>query len=329
MVYTRYGLPDVLELREVETPAPKDNEILVRVRATSVNYGDLVARNFRSVSPGTFNMPLPLWFFARVHFGFWRPKTTVLGSEFAGEVLSVGKAVTRFKQGDEVFGHRGPDMGAYAEYLCLAEDGCVAKKPANMTLEEAGTVPYGAIMALNLLQKASIQPRQKVLILGASGAIGSAALQLAKFHFGAEVTGVCSTPRVALVKSLGADRVIDYTREDFTQTGEAYDLIFDVLGRGSIRRCRRVLKPTGMHLCASFKMKQLLYMLLTSRSRGKRLVCAMAPGSLEDLLAVRELIEAGKLRSIIDRCYPLEQLAEAHRYVEQGHRQADMLHLRS
>jgi NADPH:quinone reductase-like Zn-dependent oxidoreductase len=318
IVYTQYGPPEVLHLTELEKPAPKDNEILIRIHATSVTIGDLWARNFKEISPREFTMPLPLWLPTRLYFGIKKPRINVLGAELAGEVEAVGKDVKRFKKGDQVFGYPGQSMGAYAEYLCMPENGCVAIKPVNMTYEEAAVIPYGAIMALNLLRKANIQPGQKVLINGASGGIGSAAVQIAKHHFGAEVTGVCGTPRLEFVKSLGADEVIDYTREDFTQNGETYDIIFDILGESSFSRCKNSLKPNGIHLFASFKMKQLLQMLWTSMTGGKRVRCALAPGSTEDLIGVKELIEAGKIKSIIDRCYPLEEVAEAHRYVEKG-----------
>ncbi|MES0447843.1 MAG: NAD(P)-dependent alcohol dehydrogenase, partial [Desulfobacterales bacterium] len=193
IVYTEYGPPDVLQLKEVEKPTPKDNEILIRIYATSVTYGEVMVRNLRKITPRKFNMPLPLLPFNWMIFGFRKPKITILGAELAGEIESVGKDVTRFRKGDQVFGYRGMSMGAYAEYLCMPEDGSVAIKPANMTYEEAAVVPYGAMMALNLLRKVNIQPGQKVLVNGASGGIGSAAVQLAKSHFRAEVTGVCST----------------------------------------------------------------------------------------------------------------------------------------
>jgi NADPH:quinone reductase-like Zn-dependent oxidoreductase len=326
IVYTEYGPPDVLQLKEVAKPAPKEDEILIRIYATSVNYGDLVARNFKEISPRKFNMPFPFWLISKIFFGLRKPKITILGSEFAGEIEAVGKDVKSFKQGDQVFGYLGQSMGAYAEYLCMPEDGVLAIKPANMTYEEAAVVPYGAIMALYLLrEKGNIQSGQKVLINGASGSIGSAAVQLAKSHFGAEVTGVCSTPRLELVKSLGADKVIDYTKEDFTQSGETYDLIFDILGKSSFSRCKSSLSQNGRCLYASFKMRQLFQMLWTSITgslsavgAGKKVICAIAPGSTEDLISVKELIEAGKIKAAIDRRYPLEQTAEAHRYVETG-----------
>lgn len=318
IVYTEYGSPDVLQVKEVDKPVPGDNEVLVRVRATSVNYGDLAARNFKNISSREFNMFFPIWLMAKFSFGLRKPNQTILGSEFAGEIESTGKNVTKFKPGDAVFGYLGQSMGAYAEYIRVPEDGVLAAKPSNMTFEEAAVVPYGAIMALNLLRKVNIHNGQKVLIIGASGGIGSAAVQIAK-SMGAEVTGVCATPRMEFVKALGADHVIDYTQEDFTQNGKTYDLIFDVLGRGSISRCKNILKPGGIHLFASFKMKQLVNMQLASRS-NKRVICAIAPGSLDDLITVKGLIEAGKIRVIIDKQFPMEQAAEAHRYAEEGHK---------
>jgi len=324
MVCTRYGPPEVLQLKEVEKPAPKDNEVLIRVRATSVNFGDMIARNFKAITPREFNMPFVFWLLAKISFGLREPKKTILGSEFAGEIEAVGKDVKRFKKGDQVFGYPGQSFGAYAEFLCMREDGVLAIKPANMTYEEAAVVPYGAIMALNLLRKMNIQPGQKVLVNGASGGIGSAAVQIAK-QFGAEVTGVCGTPRLEFVKSLGADKVIDYTKDDFTKNGETYYLIFDILGKSSFSQCQSSLKPNGTLLFASFKMKQLLQMLWTSRAGTKKVICAIAPGSVEDLISVKELVETGKIKSIIDRRYPLEEAAEAHRYVEQGHKKGNVV----
>jgi NADPH:quinone reductase-like Zn-dependent oxidoreductase len=269
-------------------------------------------------------MPFLFWLLARLDFGLSEPRKNILGSEFAGEIESVGKEVKRFRKGDQVFGYRGQSMGAYAEYLCLPEDGMVALKPANMTFEEAAVVPYGAIMALNLLRKVNIQPGQKVLVNGASGGIGSAAVQLARY-FGAEVTGVCATPRLEFVKSLGADKVIDYTQEDFTQSGETYDLIFDILGKSSFSRCKSALKQNGRYLLASFKLKQLLQMLWTGVIGSQKVICALSPERAEDLTFIKELVEAGKIKSVIDRRYPLEQIAEAHRYVETGHKKGHVV----
>jgi NADPH:quinone reductase-like Zn-dependent oxidoreductase len=308
----------------VEKPVPQDDELLIKVHATSVNFGDLLARNYKEVSPRKFNMPLLFWLAAKISFGIRKPRITILGSEFAGEVEAVGRHVQSFKPGDPVFGYRGESMGAYAEYICIPEKSVLAIKPVHLTYEEAAIVPYGAIMALNLLKKANLQPGQKVLIHGASGGIGSAAVQLAR-HYGAEVTGVCSTPRLDFVKSLGADKVIDYTREDFTQNGETYDLIFDILGKSSFSRCKSSLTQNGIYLLASFKLKQLLQMLWTSKAGGRKVICALAPGSAEDLRSVKELIDAGKIKVIIDRRYPLEQAAEAHRYVEQGHKKGNVV----
>jgi NADPH:quinone reductase-like Zn-dependent oxidoreductase len=324
VICTKYGPPEVLQLKELEKPAPKDNEMRVRIHATSVNYGDLVARNFKDISPQEFNMPFLLWVIAKLSFGLTTPNIKILGSEFAGEIESVGRDVKSFKQGDRVFGYLGQTMGAYAEYICIPEGSVLAVIPDNMTYEEAAVVPYGAIMALNLLKKGNLQPGQKVLINGASGGIGSAAVQLARY-FGAEVTGVCGTPRLEFVKSLGAHKVIDYTKEDFTQNGETYDLIFDILGKSSFSRCRKSLKQNGRYLLASFKMKQLFQMLWTSMSGSKKVICAIAPGSLEDLKSVKELIETGKIKAIIDRSYPLEQAAEAHSYVEKGFKKGNVV----
>ena len=324
IVCTKYGPPEVLQLKEVAKPTPKDNEVLIRVHATSVNFGDMMARNFKAITPREFNMPFLFWLLAKISFGPSQPKITILGSEFAGEIEATGKDVKQFKQGDQVFGYPGQSFGAYAEYLCMPENGVLAIKPTNMTYDEAAVVPYGAIMALNLLRKMNIQPGQKVLVNGASGGIGSAAVQIAK-HFGAEVTGVCGTPRLEFVKSLGADKVIDYTKDDFTKNGETYDLIFDILGKSSFSRCQGSLKPNGILLFASFKMKQLFQMLWTSKIGSKRVICALAPGSVEDLISVKELIEAGKIKAVIDRCYQMEQTAEAHRYVEKGHKKGNVV----
>lgn len=324
IVCEKYGPPEVLQLKEVPKPAPKDDEVLIRVLATSVNFGDLMARNFKAVSPRKFNMPFLIWVISKISFGIQRPKITIQGSELAGEIESVGKEVKRFKKGDPVFGFSMQTFGTYAEYVCLPEMGTLAIKPANLTYEEAAVVPYGSIMALNLLKKVKIKPGQKVLVNGASGAIGSMAVQLAK-HFGAEVTGVCSTPRLEFVKSLGADQVVDYTQEDFTHNGETYNLIFDILGKGSFSKFKRSLKPNGVLLFASFKMKQLMQMLLTYMAGSRKVICAFAPGSAEDLMTIKALIEAGKIKAIVDKSFPLEQIAEAHRYVEQGHKKGNIV----
>jgi len=324
IVYSEYGAPEVLRLKDVEKPEPGDNEILVRVRATSVTVGDLWARNFKAISPREFSMPFPLWLPSRMFFGITKPRINILGSEFAGEVESVGRDVKRFKKGDAVFGYRGQSMGANAEYLCMPEDGMVTLKPVNMTYEEVATVPYGALTALSLLRKVNVQAGQKVLVIGASGKIGSAAVQLAEY-FGADVTGVCSTAGMDFVKSLGANKVIDYTKEDFTQNGETYDLIFDVMRKSSFSKCRNSLKPNGIYLLASFKMKQLFEMLWMSMSGGKRVVCALSSENVKDLDFIKELIEAGKIKSVIDKRYPLEQIAEAHRYAETGRKRGNVV----
>lgn len=316
ITYATYGGPDVLHVTDLEKPHPKDNEALIRVRAVSVNFGDIIARNFKNVSPREFNMPFLFWLLARFGFGFSRPKKTILGNAFSGEVETIGKGVTLFKKGDAVFGYTGENMGAYAEYLCFPEQGIIAAKPSNMTFEEAAAVPYGAIMALDLLKKANLRQGQRVLVLGASGAIGSAAVQLARQYYGAEVTGVCGAAGADYVKNLGANQVIDYTKEDFTQNGAAYDLIVDILGRETFSQVKASLTPTGIYLSVSFKMKKLLQMIWTSVLGGKRVLCALASPKREDLTFIKGLVEDGKMKSVLDQCFPLEKAAEAHRFVE-------------
>jgi NADPH:quinone reductase-like Zn-dependent oxidoreductase len=323
-IFTEYGSPDVFQIKEIEKPEPKDNEILIRVRAVNINYGDLIVRDFKHLSPKDFNMPSLLYWLARIEFGFNKPKINIQGSEFAGKVEAIGKDVTVFKQGDEVFGYLGMKMGANAEYLTMPESGSVTLKPKNMSYEEAVTIPYGGLTALSLLRKANIQKGQKVLINGASGSIGSAALQLAKYY-GAEVTGVCGTNRMQMVKALGADKVIDYSKEDFTKGSERYDLVFDVLGRTSFDKVKRVLNPNGIYLLASFKSKALLQMLITSKFWDKKVICALSSDTPQDLVTIKELAEAGKIKTVVDRCYPLEKVAEAHRYLESGQRHGNVV----
>jgi len=325
VVYSEYGPPEVLQLTRVDKPSPRKNQILVKIHATSVGFGDLTVRRFGEISPREFNMPLAFWLLGRMSFGFNKPKRKILGHEFAGEVEAVGEDVRLFAPGDEVFGHVA-NMGADAEYVTMPQTGMVLMKPANVSYEEAAVVPYGAFTALSLLRKADIRPGQRVLVNGASGGIGSAAVQLAK-HYGAHITGVCGTPRMEFVRALGADTVIDYTAEDFTKNGETYDLIIDVLGRSSFSRCKSSLTPNGRYLLVSFKARDLFDMLWTSiaaslpgRQTGKRVICAVAPERIEDLAKVKALIEAGVIKAVIDRTFHLEQVAEAHRYVERGHK---------
>ena len=325
IVYTEYGNPDVLHLQEVEKPFPGSNEVLVRVHAVSVNYGDIIARNFKNLPASEFNMLSLFRILAQFGFGFSKPKRKVLGNTFAGEVEMVGNDVKQFKTGDQVFGYTGEKMGTYAGYLCIPEEGIVALKPSNMTYEEASAVPYGATMALCLLRKVDIQKDQRVIVIGASGAIGSAAVQLASQYYGAEVSGVCSTQGMEYVKSMGAVRVIDYKKEDFTKNGESYDLIFDVLGKGSFSKYKASLKQNGIYLPVSFKTEKLLQMLRTSISGGKKVVCALAVPKQEDLVFIKELFEERNLKPVIDQCYPLEKAAEAHRYVEAGNKKGSVV----
>ena len=324
IVYTEFGSPDVLQLKEVEKPVPKDNEILVKVFAASVGYGDIVARNFKNIPNRQFHMPALLILPTRIYFGLSKPKIQILGSEFAGEIEVIGKDVKRFKPGDQVFGYIGQKMGGYAEYLCMVEKGTVGIKPTNMSFEEATCVPYGGIMALGHLGKVNIKKGQKILINGASGGIGSIALQLAK-HYGAEVTGVCGTPRLEYVRSLGADKVIDYTKEDFTKNGEIYDLIYDILGKSSFAQCKESLTKNGRYLLASFKTKKILQMLKTSIIGKKKVICAIGSEKQEYMDLLKELIEAGKIKTIIDKTFLLEKTAEAHRYIEEDHKKGNVV----
>ena len=325
IIYTEYGGPDVLHLQEAEKPGPKSNEVLVRVHAVSVNYGDIIARNFKNLPASEFNMLALFRILAQFGFGFSKPKRQILGNTFAGEVEMVGNDVKKFKAGDQVFGYTGENMGAYAGYLCIPEDVIIALKPSHMTYEEASTVPYGVTMALCLLRKVNIQKGQRVIVIGSSGAIGSAAVQLACHYFGAEVTGICSTQGMEYVKGLGAARVIDYKKEDFTKNGESYDLIIDVLGKGSFSKYRASLGHNGIYLPVSFKTTKLLQMLWTSIKGGKRVICALATPKQEDLEFIREFFEDRKLKPVIDQCFPLEKAAEAHRYVESGNKKGSVV----
>ncbi len=301
IVCTEYGPPDVLQFQEVDKPIPKDNEVLIKVFATSVHRGDSRMRGFDIPGPGWQRI------LARLMLGINRPRRDILGMELAGEIEAVGKDVTLFKGGDQVFASTvWSGFGAYAEYKCMAEDGVLALKPANMTFEEAAVIPSGGITSLGIIKMANIQPGQKILIYGASGSVGTFAVQLAK-AFGAEVTGVCSTANLELVKSLGADKVIDYTQEDFTQSGETYDVIFDAVDKFQ-GDYRIALKETGVYLNVD--------------ASSDKIKTRDTPFLLREL---KELIEAGKLKAVIDRRYPWEQIVEAHRYVDQGHKKGNVV----
>ena len=310
VVYTQYGSPEVLQLKDVPAPTPKDNEILLRIKATAVNSGDV---RLRKADP----------FAVRFFFGLLKPKINILGSVFSGEVESVGKEVKLFKAGDQVFGHTDMHFGAYAEYICLPEDGSLALKPANISHKEAATIPFGGVTALHFIRKAKIKENQKVLIVGASGAVGSAAVQLVK-SYGAIVTGVCSTVNIDLVKSTGADKVVDYTKEDFTQNGEIYDLIFDAVNTVSVTRTLKSLTKNGIMILSAAGMSEMLQGLWVNISNSRKVLTGVISHKAEDIIYLKGLIEAQKFKPVIDRSYPLNQVAEAHAYVEKGHKKGNV-----
>lgn len=298
IVYKKFGPPEVLKIEEVEKPTPKINEVLIKIHATTVHIGDTIVRKRKHPTSKFYTMMMPL------AIGLRKPKIPILGMELAGEIESVGENVTSFKKGDQVFASTaGIKFGAYAEYKCIPEDGMVAIKPTNLTYGESAAVPTGAPTALNNLRKGNIKKNQKILIYGASGSVGTYAVQIAK-HFGAKITGVCSTTNLELVKSLGADKVIDYTKEDFTESGETYDFVFDAVGKSSSSRSKSVLNGNGVFVSV----------LGTSGSEKQ-----------EDLIFIRDLIEAGELKPVIDRTYPFEKIAEAHEYVDKGHKKGHVV----
>jgi NADPH:quinone reductase-like Zn-dependent oxidoreductase len=319
IVWTKYGPPGVLQLKEVARPTPKDKEVLIRIYATTVTTADCELRSL--------NIPIALMLPIRIYLGLRRPRISILGQELAGEIEAVGKDVTRFRKGDQVFAWTGFRLGAYAEYICLPEGGFVAIKPSKMTYEEAAALSVGGLEAAHFLRKGNIQSGQKVLINGAGGSIGTFAIQIAR-HFGADVTGVDSTEKLDMLRSIGADHVIDYTQEDFTRSGETYDVIFDVIGKSSFSRSVKSLKPNGRYLLGNPGLSQQVRARWTSMPGSKKVIswAARAAGEItEDLNFLKELIEAGKIKTVIDRRYTLEEIAEAHRYVETGQKKGNVV----
>lgn len=316
IVCMKYGPPDVLQLREVAKPTPKEHEVRIRIRATTVTTGDCEMRSFK--------VPLLVWLPLRIYMGIFRPRKGIFGQELAGEIEAVGSAVTRFAIGDPVFAVTNFVMGAHAEYVCLPDTYAIARIPANLTFEEAAAVPLGGLDALHFLKKANIQRGQRVLIHGAGGTIGSYALQLAKLY-GAEVTGVDRTSKLEMLRSMGADAVVDFTQEDVTPRPESYDVIFDVVGKSSFSQSIRALKENGIYLVANPGPSHMLRALWTSRTGSRKLYIEPSSHPTQDLIYIKELIEAGKIRPVIDRRYPLEQMAEAHRYVDTGDKKGSVV----
>jgi NADPH:quinone reductase-like Zn-dependent oxidoreductase len=318
IVHTKYGSPDELQLLEVEKPVPGDNEVLIKIHATTVTTTDCNARNFTFV-------PQSFMFFARIMFGFKKPRIKILGIDLAGEIEAVGKDVKLFKKGDKVFGSPGTKFGGHAEYVCVPEKGALAIKPADLSWEKAAAISLAGNTALFFIRDlAKIQAGQKILIHGASGAIGTYAVQLAKYY-GAEVTGVCSATNAEMVKSMGADKVIDYTIEDFTKGDERYDFVFDVVGKTTFSQCKGLLKQKGIYLENMLELRDILKMMWTSIIGGKKIKGGVSKETAENLNFFIELIESGKLKPVIDRCFPLERTAEAFHYVEQGHKKGNVI----
>ncbi len=309
-VYTAYGAAEVLHLKEIAKPSPKDNEVLVKIHATAVTSGDC---RLRKADP----------FAVRFFFGLFKPGKPVLGGVLSGEIEAVGKNVKRFKVGDPVFGS-ALNFGAYAEYICLPETGALALKPESITHEEAAALPFGGTTALHFLQKANIQPGQKVLIYGASGAIGTAAVQIAKY-LGAEVTGVCSTTNVDMVKALGADHVIDYTKADFAKDGEQYDVVYETVNKAPFSSCNAALKPSGTLILGAAMLPAMLQGAWLSMTSQKKVVSGVSFGTAALVNFLQKMVEAGKLKAVIDRTYPLAQIAEAHGYVDKGHKKGNVV----
>ena len=310
IVCTNYGAPEVLQLKEVSKPNLKPNEILIKIKATAVNSGDV---RLRKADP----------FAVRLFFGFTKPRQPILGAVYSGEVESVGNQVSLFKIDDQVFGHTDMRFGAYAEYICVKENSSLAIKPAAIKHIEAAVVPFGGTTALHFIKQAAIKPGQKVLIVGASGAVGSAAVQLAKYY-GAHVTGICSTSNLGLIKSLGADEVIDYSKEDFTKNGEIYDVIFDTVNSISVLGCLKSVHKKGILILSAAGMAETFAGLFVSATSSKKVLSGMIKHQAADIVFLKELLEAGKLKPVIDRTYSLEQMAEAHAYVEMGHKKANV-----
>lgn len=317
IIYRQYGKPGVLKVRQLKKPVPKDNEVLVQVRATSVTTGDQKMRSL--------DLPRGFGLIGRIVFGILAPRRQILGTEFAGRIVATGQHVTRFNIGDDIFAYPGAGLGGYAEFATIAEDQAIALKPDQLSYKEAVALSFGAATALNFLRdKGGIQNGDNVLIVGASGGVGTAAVQIAK-HFGAYVSGVCSTANMDLVHSIGADNVLDYTREDFSQSEDKYDIILDTTGTVTYQKAQKALRPGGRFLMVSGDLPQLISMLLASKADGKKGIAGYAPERAEELAFIANLVHAGQYRPVIDRCYPFEQIQEAHAYVDTGRKKGNVV----
>ncbi len=315
-VFDRYGPPEVIHIRKISKPSPKPNEVLIKVHAAAVNTGDCELR-----SP---KIPNSIWFLVRVYFGLFKPRKKVLGAYFAGTVEAIGSSVSQFKLGEAIYGCSGARFGAYAQYICLPQTEAIAPKPDNMTFEESAATPLG-LDAIHFLRKAEVQPGEKVLINGAGGGIGTIAVQLAK-HYGAEVTAVDHAEKLSMLRNIGADRVIDYTQKDFSTEGGIYDVVFDLVGKRAYRRCLRALKRDGRYILANPSgLPQLLRGLWTSATNSKKVISQLASANTPDLLVLKQLAEAGKLRAVVDTILPLSEVVAAHRYVESGQKKGSVL----
>ena len=324
IIFDEYGSPEVLRVKEMAKPVPGKNELLVKISASKIGFGDLLMRNFRKINSKSFSMPLPFYLMTKLALGIRKPKKQILGSDFSGVVESVGERVTKFSVGDAVFGYRSAKFGANAEYICVHEKSTISLKPHILSFEQSSAIPYGALTAFDDFRQLKIKKDQNILVIGAGGSIGSFAVQFGKYY-GAEVTGVCGTNRIEYVKFLGADNVIDYKKEDFAENGQKYDIIYDVLNKSSFDKCKNSLTEKGVYVLVSFKMKQVYQMISTLFSKGKKVKCILGVDSQKDLEYIKNLVEEGILKTDIDKVFPMEDAVQAHKYAESGMNKSNVI----